>query len=378
MSQALVSCADGNKPGLEKFESGEVQYEVTEANDLVRMLSYCDIYLDNSTCSGAITEPIDILNRSLGFGSLVLAITELWRATSGLSLLDYNRVSSSWKLNDPQARALVSVATMGFAIESPNTTNTAWTYTTFKIGDVLTDQMGITDAKWMDHWYGGVVPWWFVQAVLLKFGGQLTVKTNTPASVKLNVEEDWLDEVGYHLKANDAFATDISILTSSIMYEKKVQRKSSPYFTILTPTKDAHEMKVHWTSWYYNFINDLPKSGLRRRMKVSPPDFDGVVELNTMVFPDSRRFKGYANPEAFVDGTNRYLLPLDHTVMNGLTWPDPFVDRLKQGLIAIEPHLLNLDVVGAVGAALGHVNKTIIDWLNEKIHGGGSFRDQSD
>uniref|UniRef100_A0A182J991 Uncharacterized protein n=1 Tax=Anopheles atroparvus TaxID=41427 RepID=A0A182J991_ANOAO len=159
------------------------------------------------------------------------------------------------------------------------------------------------DPKWMDHWYGGVVPWWFVQAVLLKFGGQLTVKTNSPVSVKLNVEEDWLDEVGYHLKANDAFATDLSILTSSIMYEKKVQRKSSPYFTILTPTKDAHEMKVHWTSWYYNFINDLPKSGLRRRIKVSPPDFDGIVELNTMVFPDSRRFKGYANPEAFVDGT---------------------------------------------------------------------------
>uniref|UniRef100_A0A182S9G8 Uncharacterized protein n=1 Tax=Anopheles maculatus TaxID=74869 RepID=A0A182S9G8_9DIPT len=137
-------------------------------------------------------------------------------------------------------------------------------------------------------------------------------------------------------------------------------------------------MKVHWTSWYYNFANDLPKSGLRRMMKVIAPEYESIVELNTMVFPDSRRFKGYANPEAFVDGTNRYLLPVDHTVMNGLTWPDPFIDWLKKGLIAKEPHLLNLDVVGDVGAALGHVNKTIIDWLSEKIHGDGSFRGDSD
>lgn len=377
-SQALISCTDGEKPALEKFESGEVQYEVTEASDLVRILSYSGVYMDNSSCTGAITEAIDILNRSVGFGSLVLAVTELWRATSGLPLLDYNRISTSWKLNDPQMRKLISLVTLGFAVESPNTTNTAWTDTDFGIVKVVKKAMGITDDKWVDHWYGGVVPWWFVQAVLTKFGGQMAVKTKEPTSVKLNVDDDWLDEVGYHIKANESFATDISVLTSTIMYEKRVQRRASPFFTILTPTKGAHEMKVHWTSWYFNFVNDLPKSGLRRRMKVTAPDFDGVVELNTMVFPDSRRFKGYASPEAFIDGTNRYLLPLDHCVMGGLTWPDPFVDWLKQGLVAIEPHLLNLDVVGAVGAALGHVNKTIIDWLNEKIHGSGSFRNESD
>lgn len=185
LSQALVGCEDGSKPALEKFYSGEVQYEVTEASDLVRMLSYCDIYLDNSSCSGAITEPVDILNRSLGFGSLVLAIMELWRSSCGLPLLDYNRINTAWKLNDPQMKSLVSVATLGFAVESPNSTNTAWTDTTFKIRDVVGSQMGVTDTKWMDHWYGGVVPWWFVQAVLLKFGGQLTVKTNSLTSVKL-------------------------------------------------------------------------------------------------------------------------------------------------------------------------------------------------
>uniref|UniRef100_A0A182T390 Uncharacterized protein n=1 Tax=Anopheles maculatus TaxID=74869 RepID=A0A182T390_9DIPT len=208
-SQALVSCADGNKPALEAFKSGEVQYELTEANDLVRMLSYCGIYTDNSTCTGAITEPIDILNRSLGFGSLILAVTELWRATSGLSLLDYNRVNTSWKLSDPQTRSLISVATLGFAIESPNTTNTAWTDSEFDISKALKEQMGLTDDRWKEHWYGGVVPWWFVQAVLLKFEGQLTVKTKEPVSVKLNFDEDWLDEVGYHLKADEAFATDV-------------------------------------------------------------------------------------------------------------------------------------------------------------------------
>lgn len=87
-SQALVSCADGSKPALEKFITGEIQYELSEATDLIRIMSYADIYLDNSACTGAITEPIDILNRSLGFGGLILACTELWRATGGLSLLD--------------------------------------------------------------------------------------------------------------------------------------------------------------------------------------------------------------------------------------------------------------------------------------------------
>lgn len=66
-------------------------------------------------------------------------------------------------------RSLVSVATMGFAVESPNTTNTAWTDTTFKIKSVIETQLAVTDEKWMEHWYGGVILWWFVQAVLLKF-----------------------------------------------------------------------------------------------------------------------------------------------------------------------------------------------------------------
>lgn len=61
-SQALVSCADGSKPALEKFITGEIQYELSEATDLIRIISYADIYLDNSACTGAITEPIDILN----------------------------------------------------------------------------------------------------------------------------------------------------------------------------------------------------------------------------------------------------------------------------------------------------------------------------
>lgn len=216
-SLALVSCADGNKPALENFVSGEIQYELTEATDLVRIMSYADIYLDNSACTGAITEPVDILNRSLGFGSLVMAVTELWRATSGLTLTDHNRVATTWRLVDPQMRKIMSAATFGFAVESPNTTNTAWTDTTFGIVKVIKEHLGVTDDNWLEHWYGGIVPWWFVQAVLLKFGDQMTVKTKEPVSVRLNIDEEWLDEVGYHIKADQAIATDITVLTSSIM-----------------------------------------------------------------------------------------------------------------------------------------------------------------
>lgn len=277
-SLALVSCADGSKPALESFVSGEIQYELSEATDLIRIMSYADIYLDNSACTGAITEPIDILNRSLGFGGLILACTELWRATSGLTLLDLNRISSTWKITDPQMREMLAAVTNGFVITSPNTTTTAWTDTTFKILKVIRDSLGVTDDNWEDHWYGGVVPWWYVQAVSTKFGGEVVVKTKDPVSVQLNVDEEWLDEEEYHIKADVAPATDLSVLTSSIAYEKKGQRKALPYFTILTPTKDGYNMKVHWTSWYYNFVNDLPKSGIRRRMKVVPLEFDGVIE----------------------------------------------------------------------------------------------------
>lgn len=145
-------------------------------------------------------------------------------------------------------------------VASPSTTNTAWTDTDLKIVSVIKDNLAVTDEKWTEHWYGGVVPWWYVQAVLTKFGGGLKLKTNTTTSVRLDVEEEWVDELGYHLKANECASTDISVLTSSICYEKKVQRKSLAYFTILTPTKDGHAMKVHWTGWYYNYLNDLPKS----------------------------------------------------------------------------------------------------------------------
>lgn len=166
-------------------------------------------------CTGAITEPIDILNRSLGFGGLILACTELWPAQSVDNLEGYRC--------DPQMREMLGAVTNGFVISSPNTTTTAWTDTTFKILSVIGDSLGVTDDNWKEHWYGGVVPWWFVQAVLTKFGGDVVVKTKDPVSVRLNVDEDWLDEEGYHIKADVAPATDLSVLTSSITYENQAE-----------------------------------------------------------------------------------------------------------------------------------------------------------
>lgn len=199
VSLALVSCADGSKPALTKFKSGEIQYEVSEATDLVRVMSFSDIFLDNSACSGAVVEPIDVLNRSLGFGSLLLALTELWRCSLGLPLLDHNKVASSWKLVDRQTWLLLETCTSVFLVVSPSTTNTAWTDKDLKIVSVIKDNLAVTDEKWTEHWYGGVVPWWYVQAVLTKFGGDVKLKTNTTTSVRLDVDEDWVDELGYHL-----------------------------------------------------------------------------------------------------------------------------------------------------------------------------------
>lgn len=85
---------------------------------------------------------------------------------------------SKRRLVDEQTWSLMQAATNDFVITScPSTTNTAWTDKTFKIIDVIKTQLGVTDDKWAEHWYGGVVPWWFVQAVLMKFGGSVVVKT---------------------------------------------------------------------------------------------------------------------------------------------------------------------------------------------------------
>nr|QGA70946.1 hypothetical protein [Lindangsbacken virus] len=374
-AQGLVECGDGAKPVLKKFLSGEMQYDISEAIDIVRVMSYAGIFANNDKCSTTLTNCTDIRHRSLGYASLLMGVTELWRLSMGLSLPDHNRISKCDKLVDPQTEEIFRASTLDFLTSSGNTNMTAWTDSTFKIPSFVKSSLAVTEEAWLDHWYGGVVPWWYVQAVLLKMGGTVSVKCSQAAGLRLDYDEQWNDEYGYHLTVDKSAATDLAVLTSSIMYEKKVQRRSTSYFTILTPNKDAHKMEVHWTSWYYNEVNDICKRGLRSGVRVAKPDYDGIVQLNAICHPLSRRFRGYAHPEAFVSNTNRYVGPLDFTVRGGLRWPDPPMDWLKQGMFAIAPHLLRLDVVGAVGAALDHVNKTILDWLSEKVHGKDSFRD---
>lgn len=99
------------------------------------------------------------------------------------------------------------------------------------------------------------------------------------------------------------------------------------------------------------------------KSRVAVSEYDGVVELNSIYFPKIRKYKGYAHPAAFVSNINRYSLPLDQEIVGGLKWPDPLTDWL----IAIGPHLLRMDLVDVVGAALEHVNKTILDYLSERF-----------
>lgn len=153
--------------------------------------------------------------------------------------------------------------TGNFVSSSHNTTVTASTDTDLKITGVIKDNMSINDDKWVDHWYGGLVPWWFAQAVFRKLGGTTSVKCKEPSSLRLDYDNDWLDEYGYHLTGQSSAPVDIPVLTSTLMYEKKVQRRALPYFTILNPDKDSHKMAVHWTARYYNYLNDLSKRGLR-------------------------------------------------------------------------------------------------------------------
>lgn len=70
------------------------------------------------------------------------------------------------------------------------------------------------------------------------------VFVNGTSSLRLDYDDEWYDELGYHLVEGKSGPMDISLLTSSISYEKRVQRRADGYFTILTLNKDSH----HWTS----------------------------------------------------------------------------------------------------------------------------------
>lgn len=107
---------EAKKSSSRRHDERYSRYDVTEASDIIRILSYAGIFQDNSACSGAIQDPIDILNRSIGYGSLIMALTELWRVTSGVSLFDHNRVSTRWKLCDPLRFAYLEQLPMGLSL----------------------------------------------------------------------------------------------------------------------------------------------------------------------------------------------------------------------------------------------------------------------
>lgn len=56
--------------------------------------------------------------------------------------------------------------------------------------------------------------------MFLKFGGLVKVVVNGTSSLGLNYDDDWYDEVGYHPVEGKSVLMDISVLTSTICYEK--------------------------------------------------------------------------------------------------------------------------------------------------------------
>lgn len=111
--------------------------------DMVRIMSYARIFSDNPDCAGSVQEPVDVLNRSLGYSSLMMAIIVLWRASFGVPILDHNRVNTSWRM-DPQIMDIFNAATGGFVSTSYNTTLTAWSDTDFGIVKVVKSQKGLS------------------------------------------------------------------------------------------------------------------------------------------------------------------------------------------------------------------------------------------
>lgn len=49
-----------------------------------------------------------------------------------------------------------------------------------------------------------------------KFGGSVDCRTKDVSSVRLDLDQKWVDEVGYHIVADKASPSDLTILTSAI------------------------------------------------------------------------------------------------------------------------------------------------------------------
>lgn len=134
---------------------------------------------------------LDLVNAVIGYGSLLLGLSNWALAETGVTLPDQNMLG------------------------------------------VVRIQLGIPHLTWLTIWYSGNVPWWFAGAVRCKFS--LVVKVpNSQYIVEMDADHQDNNE-GYIINKEVSNQMDLSILTSATQYERRTRASRLSCFKILTP-----------------------------------------------------------------------------------------------------------------------------------------------
>lgn len=373
---------ESHKPCLYEYKAGCLQYQVSETSSNLRILRACGIFVqDPESDRHVLQRPVDVFNTTIGYASLMLGLTNWAFMELGVTMFEHNRMSRRWRCLADQYLELWPTVSNDFVIRSSEFVERSVDIEKYqKLWGWITNHATKPEnvpKVWMDTHYSWNCPWWYVGAIAEKFGHKFVIRTEPNGELIADqVYADSNNMLGWLIAPSSSNQYDLSILSSSCQYERRVRRSKPAYFDILTPSSNGKSEEYNFLSWDMNSVLDTKKTEFRSKTRTSPPDTAGIVELNVVVFPSARTFKMKTCPRAFVSGDNRVdgkdetTLPF---ISGGLKWPDPWLDWLLRGGIAVLPHLITGNWIGALGSGLAVVVDAPAEWSTAQADKSNTF-----
>lgn len=110
---------DAHTPAIWKYNSGCMQYQVTESPPNVRILRACGVYVrDAESDKHIFTQPQDVFNTTVAYGSLILGLTNWAASELGITMFEHNRMGLRQKCIDSNYGHLWPALTQNFVIKS--------------------------------------------------------------------------------------------------------------------------------------------------------------------------------------------------------------------------------------------------------------------
>ncbi|QMU95573.1 hypothetical protein [Bactrocera dorsalis toti-like virus 2] len=375
---------ESHKPCIYEYKAGCLQYQLSETSANMRVLRSCGIFVqDPDTDRHILQKPVDVYNTTIGYGSLILGLSNWAFMELGVTVFEHNRTSRRWRCLHDQYLELWPVLTSDFVVRTSEFVDRSIDIEKYqKLWGWVMNQRSKPEnvpTTWTDTHYSWNCPWWYVAAIATKFDHKFLVKTNPNGELVMDQDHgDSNNMLGWLISPSESNQYDLSLLTSSCQYERRVRRSKPAFFDILTPTSNGKDEGYNFLSWDLNSVLDAKKTDFRSKAKSSPPDTAGVVELNIVVFPSARMLKMHTCPRSFVsidnrvDGRDESTYPV---ISNGLKWPDPWLDWLLKGGMAVLPHVITGNWIGALGSGLAVVVDALAEWAASQEAKNQTFRE---